>query len=57
MACGVGDMGMQWEAVPTKCQWRNGGAEIAIQMAKRTLKKKLDVKTTLDFQELQATFH
>ena len=43
--------------MPAQCQWRNRGAEIAIQMAKRTLNKNLEADTTLDFQELQATFH
>ena len=53
---GITEKGVRWETVPTQCQCRNGIAKWAIQMAKRTLKKKHEAEITLDFQELQATF-
>ena len=44
------------KAVPAGCQWINRGAQGAIQMATRILKK-METNHTLDFQELPSTFH
>ena len=44
---GITSKGVQWEIIPALCQLRNRGVKRAIQMAKRTLKKKLKLIPSL----------
>ena len=47
--------GTQWKIVPTEAPWRNGMAERAIQMAKKTLLNTLERGALLDFVEMETT--
>ena len=47
VAGGISDTCMQVEAVPAHCQWSNVGAERAIQIDKRTLRKKYTCGMTI----------
>ena len=49
--------GTQWQFTPKGCPWRNGQAERAIGMAKKTLTRILVPGVLLDFHELDSLFH
>ena len=49
--------GTKWVFTPKGCAWRNGMAERAIGMAKKTLSHQLEGQRSLDFHQLDALFH
>ena len=53
----AGQAGTQWQFTPKGCAWRNGQAERAIGMAKRTLTRLLTKGKTLDIHEMDALLH
>ena len=46
--------GTEWKLTPAGCAWRNGQAERAIAMAKKTLKQLVESFELLDFNELES---